>query len=260
MRSEDVSQGALVTGGSKGIGHAIAAELARRGYRVVIAARDLPSAEAAARGIEAASGTPAFAVQADIGDRRAAAHAVNAAIERCGTLRVLVNNVGGSVFGDILQVTDPQWDDAFDVKFFGAVSTIRAALPHMMEHGGGVIINIAGTGGIQINPQHMAGGAANIALVHLTKCVAHQMGRHGIRAVAVSPGPTATARWNQAIAGMKHGEDAEAFVQRTVADTPLGRIGEPEDIARAVGFLVSDDAGFITGEHLVVDGGRCRVL
>jgi NAD(P)-dependent dehydrogenase (short-subunit alcohol dehydrogenase family) len=260
MLSQDLPDGALVTGGSKGIGYAIAAELARRGYRVGIAGRDLAAAEDAARRIEAATGNPAFAVQADIGDRRAAVAAVGTAIERCGRLRVLVNNVGGSVFGDILQVTDAQWDDAFDVKLFGAVATIRAALPHMIERGGGVIVNIAGTGGIQINSHHMAGGAANIALVHLTKCVAHQMGRNGIRAVAVSPGPTATERWNQAVAGMKSGEDADAFVRRTIADTPLGRVGQPEDIARAVGFLVSEDAGFITGEHLVVDGGRCRVL
>jgi len=260
MSSEGAPDGALVTGGSKGIGQAIATELARRGHRVVIAGRDLAAAEDAARDIEAATGSPAFAVQADIADRRAAAAAVSAAIERCGRLRVLVNNVGGSVFGDILQVTDAQWDDAFDVKFFGAVATIRAALPHMIERGGGVIVNIAGTGGIQINPQHMAGGAANIALVHLTKCVAQQMGRHGVRAVAVSPGPTATGRWNQAIAGMKSGGDADDFVRRTVADTPLGRIGQPDDIARAVGFLVSDDASFITAEHLVVDGGRCRAL
>lgn len=260
MRSEHPSEGALVTGGSKGIGYAIATELARRGHRVVIAGRDLGAAEDAACRIEAATGEPTFAVQADIGDRCAAAAAVSAAIERCGRLRVLVNNVGGSVFGDILQVTDAQWDDAFDVKFFGAVATIRAALPHMIDRGGGVIVNIAGTGGIQINPQHMAGGAANIALVHLTKCVAQQMGRHGVRAVAVSPGPTATGRWNQAIAGMKSGQDADDFVRRTVSDTPLGRIGQPDDIARAVGFLVSDDASFITAEHLVVDGGRCRAL
>lgn len=260
MRAGGNPGGALVTGGSRGIGYAIALELSRRGHAVTVAARNLRAAEDAAQRISAATGHPATAVQADMADRSAAAMAVERAIAWCGVLRVLVNNVGGSLFGGILEITDEQWDHAFDVKFFGAVTAMRAAIPHMIEHGGGVIVNIAGTGGVQINPLHMAGGAANIALVHLTKSVAHQMGRHGIRAVAVSPGPTATDRWQQAIAGMKSGDEAEAFVRRTVADTPLGRIGEPEDVARAVGFLVSDEAGFISAEHLVVDGGRCRAL
>ena len=186
--------------------------------------------------------------------------AVERAIAFTGRLHVLVNNVGGSLFGGILDITDAQWDDAFDVKFFGAVTTMRAAIPHMIAQGGGAIVNIAGTGGVQINPLHMAGGAANIALVHVTKSVAHQVGRHGIRVNAVSPGPTATDRWQQAIDGMKSDADADAFVQRTVSEIPLGRVGEPQDIAKMVGFLVSDDASFISAQHFVVDGGRCRSL
>jgi len=260
MQTEEVRGGALITGGSKGIGYAIALELSRRGHPVVIVARNLDNAEDAARRIIGATGNPAVAVQADMADRRASVMAVERAIAFTGRLHVLVNNVGGSLFGGILDITDAQWDDAFDVKFFGAVTTMRAAIPHMIAQGGGAIVNIAGTGGVQINPLHMAGGAANIALVHVTKSVAHQVGRHGIRVNAVSPGPTATDRWQQAIDGMKSDADADAFVQRTVSEIPLGRVGEPQDIAKMVGFLVSDDASFISAQHFVVDGGRCRSL
>jgi len=260
MQTMNERGGALVTGASKGIGYAIALELSRRGHSVMIAARNLANAEDAARRIASATGNPAAAVHADIADRHAAAAAVEQAIAFTGRLRVLVNNVGGSLFGGILDITDAQWDDAFDVKFFGAVTTMRAALPHMIAQGGGAIVNIAGTGGVQINPAHMAGGAANIALIHLTKSVAHQMGRHGIRANAVSPGPTATDRWQQAIAGMKSDDDADAFVQRTVTEIPLGRVGEPQDIANMVAFLVSDAASYVSAQHFIVDGGRCRSL
>jgi len=252
--------GALVTGGSKGIGFAIARELSARGHPVVIAARSRDQVEDAARRIGGDTGNPVHGVRADLADRSAAAALVARAIELCGRLEVLVNNVGGSAFGGILEITDAQWDDAFDVKFFGAVATMRAAIPHMIDRGGGAIVNIAGTGGVQINPAHMAGGAANIALIHLTKTVAQQVGRHGVRINAVSPGPTATDRWQQAIAGMKDGAEVDAYVQRATAEIPLGRVGQPEDIAAMVCFLASGEASYVTAQHFIVDGGRCRAL
>jgi len=260
MSTQTGRAGALVTGASKGIGYAIARMLSARGHPVTIAARTREAVEDAARRIGSATGNPVRGVAADVADRAAATALVAEAIAFCGSLEVLVNNAGGSAFGSLLEITDEQWDDAFDVKLFGAVATMRAAIPHMIARGGGAIVNIAGTGGVQINPLHMAGGAANIALIHVTKAVAQQTGKHGIRVNAISPGPTATDRWQQAIAGMKSGADVEAYVQRATAEIPLGRIGEPEDIANMVAFLTSEQASYVTAQHFIVDGGRCRAL
>lgn len=258
--STNIVSGALITGGSKGIGAAIAYRLSRDGHPVVLAARSAAAAAETARRISSATGNPVHAVVADVGSRPAAADLVGKAIQKLGTLRILVNNVGDSAFGTLAEITDEQWDHAFATKFFAAVTTMRAAIPHMQDNGGGAIVNIAGTGGVQVTPTHMAGGAANIALIHLTKAVSQQVGPYGVRVNAVSPGPTETDRWQQAIKGMKGDNEVQAFIKRTVSDTPLGRVGLPEDIADMVGFLVSDQAKFVTGQHLIVDGGRCRAL
>lgn len=260
MNTQTGRRAALVTGASKGIGYAIAMMLSARGHPVTIAARTRETIEDAARRIGAATGNPVRGVPADVADRAAVRALVADAIALYGPLEILVNNAGGSAFGSLLEISDEQWDDAFDVKFFGALTAMRAAIPHMIAHGGGAIVNIAGTGGVQINPLHMAGGAANIALIHVTKSIAQQVGKHGIRINAISPGPTATDRWQHAIAGMKSGADVDAYVQRATAEIPLGRIGEPEDIANMVAFLTTDASSYVTAQHFVVDGGRCRAL
>lgn len=252
--------GALVTGGSKGIGAAIAHRLSRDGYPVVIAARSRGSASEAARRISEATGNRVHVAVADVSDRAAAAALVAEAVRQLGAVGILVNNVGDSAFGTLEDITDAQWDHAFATKFFAAVTTMRAIIAHMRGLGGGAIVNIAGTGGVQVTPAHMAGGAANIALIHLTKAVSQQVGRDGIRVNAVSPGPTESDRWQKAISGMKGDGEVDDFVRRTIADTPLGRVGLPEDIADMVGFLVSEQAKFVTGQHMIVDGGRSRAL
>lgn len=253
-------RGALVTGGSKGIGAAIARRLSRVGYPVAIAARDRKMADATAAHIASETGNPVHALEADLSSRAAAAAMVDRAAADLGGLGILVNNVGDSAFGTLAEITDAQWDDAFATKFFAAVVTMRTAMPHFRKSGGGAIVNIAGTGGIQVTPTHMAGGAANIALVHLTKAVSLQVGRDKVRVNVISPGPTETERWSRAVAGMKGGAEQRDFISRTVNETPLGRIGQPEDIADMVAFLVSDDAKFVTGQHMIVDGGRSRAL
>lgn len=252
--------GALVTGGSKGIGAAIAHRLSLDGHPVVIAARSQAAAAETARRISAATGNPVHVAVANVGDRAAAAALVGDAIRKLGTMRILVNNVGDSAFGTLEEITDEQWDHAFATKFFAAVITMRAVIPHMRANGGGAIVNIAGTGGVQVTPAHMAGGAANIALIHLTKAVSLQVGHDGIRVNAVSRGPTESDRWQKAVKGMKGDGEAQDFIRRTISDTPLGRVGLPEDIADMVGFLVSDQAKFVTGQHMIVDGGRSRAL
>lgn len=251
----------MITGGSKGIGRAIAIELSRRGHSVALAARTMSVLQRTADEIREMTGNAVVVLPVDVADRSAAAGLVERAKAELGFVQVLVNNAGSSQMGGIVEVSDQTWDRDFGTKFFAAAVTMRAAVPHMIERGGGTIINIAGLGGIQVMPMHMTGGAANIALVHLTKCVALQVGRYNIRVNAISPGPIDTDRFNVAPAMAPEGPTTQAVkMERSLADVPLGRAGQPEEIAATVGFLTSKDSSYITGAHIVVDGGKSRAL
>lgn len=259
--SDRMPGGALVTGGSRGIGRAIALELSRRGHPVVISARDKSMLQRTASDIEKATGNRVLRVVADASDRAAVAGLVTEAIAALGNLQILVNNAGATRMGGIAEVTDDMWHHGFGTKFFGAVAAMRAAVPHMISQGGGCIVNIAGLGGIQVLPMHMTGGAANIALVHLTKCVALQVGRYNIRVNAVSPGPIDTERFANSPDIAPDGPTTSlAAIERSLADVPLGRKGRPDEIAATVAFLTSPDASYISGAHIVVDGGKSRAL
>lgn len=254
--------GALVTGASKGIGYAIAMDLSRRGHSVAIVSRNEEEIRNAAQKISKATGGVVVPLVGDVGDRRTAVGLVERSISEFGTLEVLVNNVGGSTFGTLLEITDEEWDHAFATKFFAAVSTMRAAIPHMKEMRRGAIVNIGGGSSKQAQPAHMSGAAANSALAHLTKTVSLQVGEYGIRINIVSPGTITTDRWELAAASFAaDGKMAKAaFLDRVISDIPLRRLGDPSEIAAMVGFLCSDEASYITGAHFLVDGGKSRAL
>ncbi len=228
---------ALVTGGSKGIGKAIALGLGREGARVAICARD----KAALEQVEAEVRIPADLSHLGEVERVAAT-----ARERLGRIDILVNNAGAIRGGAFLDIPDQQWSDDWSLKLLGYIRMCRAVFPLMKAQGGGRIVNVV--------------GAANAALVNFTKGLADLGAESKILVTAVSPAATATERWESLIAqqARAQGRPIEDLRREASAAYKLGRIATSEDIADIVCFLVSARASFITGICVTVDGGATR--
>ena len=228
---------ALVTGGSRGIGAAIARELARAGANVVVGYRSgKEEAEAVA------SETGGRAIQADVSNVDDAKRLVDEA----GDVDVLVNNAGITRDGVLARMTDDDWRSVIETNLSAAFYTCRAVSRGMMKRRGGSIVNLSSIVGLHGNWGQTNYAASKGAIIAFTKALAQELGSRGIRANVVAPGYI-TSRLTEAIP-----EEAQ---QQMLGLTPLGRFGDPEDVARAVRFLASDDAGFITGEVMVVGGG-----
>jgi 3-oxoacyl-[acyl-carrier protein] reductase len=228
---------ALVTGGSRGIGRAIVGELVGAGAHVTFSYR---SGKAEAQAVAAETG--ATAVNADIADRAAAA----ALVEEAGDLDILVNNAGITRDGVIVRMSDHDWDDVIATNLGGAFFTCRAAARAMMRRRSGAIVNVTSIVGLHGNPGQTNYAASKAGIIGLTKSLARELGPRGVRANAVAPGYVDT-RLTDVL--------REELRELMLANTPLGRLGTVDDIAGAVRFLCSDEASFITGEVLLVDGG-----
>jgi NAD(P)-dependent dehydrogenase (short-subunit alcohol dehydrogenase family) len=238
---------ALVTGGGSGIGRSISLRFAREGAALVVTDRYGERAEAVAGEIGAAGGE-ALAVHADVRDRTVVGAMVEAAVTRFGRVDVLVNNAGLSTGGDPLQMDEPTWDLNVDVVLKGAFFCAQAVLPGMLERRRGVILNIASVNGLTGIGEE-AYSAAKAGMVNLTQNLAVRYGDRGVRVVCIAPGTIRTPIWDERVA-----RDPRVF-ERLAAWYPLGRVGEPEDVANAALFLCSDEAAWITGIALPVDGG-----
>jgi NAD(P)-dependent dehydrogenase (short-subunit alcohol dehydrogenase family) len=249
---------ALVSGASKGIGAACALALSRRGIRVAIAARGREQLEQTGAEIEGDTGSEVLAVPADFTSEEQIGKAVDAVVARWGRLDYLVNNAGSSSFGPILDLTDQQWKDSFELKFFGYVRASRAVLPHMLSRRHGAIVNIAGNSAQLATPSNAPGGAANAALLHFTKSLALEVAKDGIRVNAVSPGAIATDRWAALVRSQYADHPPDRARELAGAQIPVGRPGEPGEIGNVVAFLLSDEAAFVTGANLLADGGMTR--
>jgi 3-oxoacyl-[acyl-carrier protein] reductase len=228
---------ALVTGGSRGIGRAIALGLAEAGADVVVGYRQgREEAEAVA------SEAGGRAVQADVSDPDEARRLV----EEAGEVAVLVNNAGLTRDGLLPRMPDDDWRAVVETNLSGVFYTCRAVSRAMMRRRAGAIVNVSSIVGLHGNAGQTNYAASKAGIIGFTKSLARELGPRGVRANVVAPGYV-TSRLTDAIP-----EDLRAGM---LTNTPLGRFGEPEDIAHAVRFLCSDDASFITGEVLLVDGG-----
>jgi len=228
---------ALVTGASRGIGRAIAAELAGAGAQVVVGYRSsADEAEALAAEIGGR------AVQADVADPDQAARLV----QEAGDLDILVNNAGLTRDGLIARMSDEDWHTVLDTNLGGVFHTCRAAARGMMRKRGGAIVNMTSVVGLHGNPGQTNYAASKAGIIGFTKALARELATRGVRANAIAPGYVETALTDVLP------EDVRGMI---LANTPLGRLGRPEDVAGAVRFLCSDEASFITGEVLLVDGG-----
>jgi 3-oxoacyl-[acyl-carrier protein] reductase len=228
---------ALVTGGSRGIGRAIAAELADAGAEVVIGYR---SGGEEAEGV--ANDIGCRAVQADVSNSEEARRLV----EEAGEVDVLVNNAGVTRDGLLARMSDEDWRTVLDTNLGGTFNTCRAVIRGMMKRRSGAIVNVSSIVGVRGNPGQTNYSASKAGIIGFTKALARELGSRGVRANVVAPGYISTRLTN---------ELPDELQQAMLANTPLGRFGDPEDVAGAVRFLCSDSAAFITGEVLLVDGG-----
>ena len=241
---------AVVTGGNRGIGRAIALRLAADGARVVIAARDEAALKETVEEIEALGGA-ATGIALDLRESESAARLVQAALDAYGSIDVLVNNAGATRRGEFEALTDDDWADGFALKLFGAVRLTRAAWPHLRQAGGSVV-NIAGIGGRTPGPHFAIGGSVNAAMLSFTKSIADLGIRDGVQVNAINPGAVRTQRLAKRLQEMSE----ENFVR----ESNITRVGEPEDIANLVAFIVSPAGRFLQGSLIDMDGGQTKTL
>jgi len=228
---------ALVTGGSRGIGRAIAVELANAGAQVVVGYRS--GAEEAE---QVAAEIGGRAVQADVSDPAEAARLV----EEAGDLDILVNNAGLTRDGLIARMSDEDWRTVIDTNLGGVFATCRAAARGMMKRRSGAIVNLSSVVGVHGNPGQTNYAASKAGIIGFTKALARELATRNVRVNAIAPGYIETALTDVL---------PEAVREHLLAATPLALLGVPADVAGAVRFLCSDEASFITGEVLLVDGG-----
>jgi len=253
---------ALVTGGSEGIGKAIAEALAREGVDVAICARRQAPLTDVATAIAKATGRRVVPIVADLTKDEDAQHFVQVAAETLGRIDILVNNAGSAPGGVIENLSEEDWAQALQLKFMGYVRCMRYALPIMREQRSGRIVNLIGNDGVKTSYWEIAPGAANAAGQNLTKSLASQYGKYGISLAAVNPGPVRTERWVGLVQNMARDMDL-SYVEAdrlAPASIPLGRIAEVDEVANLVVMLASPLMHFVNGTMIEIDGGQEKPL
>lgn len=237
---------ALVTGASRGIGRAIALALASEGADVAV---NYAGSEAAAKQVAAeieAMGRKAFVIQADISSNEAATKMVDAVVSEFGRIDILVNNAGITRDGLLMRMKEEDWDAVLTTNLKGVFNCTKASIKYMMKQRAGHIVSISSVVGVMGNAGQANYAAAKAGVIGFTKAVAKEVAARGITANAIAPGFIQTDMTKVL---------SEKVVEGMKSAIPLQRLGDPEDIAKAVVFLASDDANYITGQTLHVDGG-----
>ena len=246
---------ALVTGGSKGIGLAIARRLAAEGCALHLVSRTPADLEAARANLSASHKVPVAVHAMDMAER-GAAEALGA---KCGDLDILVNNAGATPRGALDEVDEERWRKAFDLKVFGYVNLSRVFYARMKARRRGVIINIIGNGGERVDYGYIAGAAGNAALMAFTRALGAGSIDYGVRAVGVNPGPVATERLVGLMQKEAEGRFGDGARWRELEKSfPLGRSATPDEVAATVALLASDLSAYTSGTIVTIDGGMAH--
>ncbi len=253
---------ALITGGSQGIGRACAEALAEEGVNVAIVARDakrLASVAAEIASNRTGRVIPVAGDMTSVTDVERSVFETNAAL---GQIDILVNNAGSAPMGKIGDIDDETWQASFDLKLMGYVRCSRAVMGAMRERKWGRIVNVIGRGGHFPTAKYIAGGAINAAILNITQALAEECGPDNVLVNGVNPAATATDRWSTLVQQQIKitGKTEEEIMAASAASVPLGRIGQPEDIANMVAYLCSEKASFMNGSLIDIDGGVSRAL
>lgn len=259
MNLELTGKHVLITGGSKGIGLACAHGFLREGARVSLVSRQTANLDQAAlqlRGAFADAATRVCTVAADLQDAVAALAALDQVESQAGAVDILVNSAGAARRTPPDELSPQVWHDAMQAKYFSYIHMIDPLVKRMAARGAGVIVNVIGAGGKVASATHLAGGAANAALMLVSAGLASAYAAQGVRVNAVNPGLTLTERLKEGMAADARLQkiDAAEALHRARERLPLGRIAEPSEIADAVLFLASARASYITGAILAMDG------
>jgi len=247
---------AIVTGAGSGIGRAIALAMVREGARVVLVGRRNDRVEAVAREVPREEQGSAMALAADVSKRDSIERVLQETAKAFGGINVLVNNAGILHPGTVEQITEAQWDETFNINVRGLWLLSRAVLPHLRKAGGGSIINVASVLGINGVRNRAAYAASKGAVVLLTKCMAIDHGHENIRVNAICPSFVET---DLTAAVLSKAADPDAMRRERIGVHPIGRLGQPEDMAGLAVYLASDESSWVTGAVFPVDGGYLAV-
>lgn len=242
----------VVTGGANGIGRAIVEVFAREGGRVMIGDLEEDAGQAAADAVRNAGGVAAFH-RTDTSDESSVRELMAAATNEIGPIDILINNAAAFVFGKVEEVSASDWQRVFGVNVIGYANCVREALPSFRSQGGGSVVNIASVSSYIAQPEFVPYNASKGAVLQLTRCLAMDLAVDNVRVNAVCPGAIRTRATDRHIASL--GLDPEQAYEEFGKDAVLKRMGRPEEIANGALFLASDEASFVTGAHIVIDGG-----
>jgi NAD(P)-dependent dehydrogenase (short-subunit alcohol dehydrogenase family) len=247
----------LITGGSKGIGLACAKAFLAEGARVALVSRSKENLDAARKALK-----DCYTIAADLTDAAAAAAMVERVEKEFGTLDVLVNSAGAAKRTDADDLTPTAWRAGMDAKYFSYIHVVDPVIKRMGKRGQGAVINVIGSGGKVASPTHLAGGAANAALLLATAGLAYAYASKGVRVVGVSPGVTKTERVAEGLkaeAKRANVSEEQAYKQM-ISRLPMGRPAEPEEIADIVVFAASERGRYLTGANISTDGAASHVV